>query len=96
MSDVENKDFSPVPEGLAKTREEFIQKIRQPEEENKPVVHSRCGDCLAFKTHFCPFWLCGNGEISIQAADHACSDWILRPETRRRGRFNWAEVVTNL
>ena len=92
MSDEEaNKTF----EGLSQTREEFITKV-QAEEEDKPAPHHRCGNCLAFKTHFCPFWLRGNGEVTTRTTDHACSDWIKKPSPDRRGRFDWAEVVTNL
>jgi hypothetical protein len=87
------------PEGLAKTREEFIARVQleeQTEEEIKPVVHRRCGDCLAFKTHFCPFWLSGKNEVALRTTDYACSDWAPGPRPERRQRFNWATVVTNL
>lgn len=97
MSQSEDKDFSLVPEDLAATREEFIQKIRCLEaQSDKPKTHRRCGDCLAYKTHFCPLWLRGNGEVTTRTTDHACSDWVRRPFPERHGRFSWAEVVTNL
>ena len=86
-------------EYLVKNKEEFIARVQleeQAEEEIKPVLHHHCGDCLAFKTHFCPFWLRGPAELSIRTTDHACSDWIKKASPERRGRFDWAEVVTNL
>jgi len=43
-----------------------------------------CGDCVAFHTHFCPFYDFGN---VVQEADLACADfWPLEKRIGKLGK----------
>lgn len=92
----------PERQGLAKNREELLQKLMTERVQEDETRHRRpinfCGDCAAYKTPFC-MW--ADQEAYIKKGDRACSDFFpdrhLRLEVshrRRRRRFD--ELVTNL
>jgi hypothetical protein len=95
----ENKELS-LPEGLSKSKEELLEKLRhvQPERrEDKPKIRNRCGDCAAFHTHFCPFELTDEKRAPILRNDYACSDFFPRLKLEvwhRQPEFD--QVVENL
>ena len=88
-----------VPEGLAKSRQELLEKLRHviiEPKEDKPKIRNRCGDCAGFHTHFCPFELTDQDRPRIYRGDVACYDFFPRLKSPRTRKQSFEEVVGNL
>jgi hypothetical protein len=99
MAEEELTKTSSIPEGLAKSKDELIEKLKHAvidSKEDKPKIRNHCGDCAAFHTHFCPFELTDQDRPRIYQGDVACYDFFPRLKAPKARRPSFNEAVSNL